>query len=251
MKLTVPGIAAFAVLALVPCTARAQSLSLGVTDGLVTLDAQGVTVGEILARWTNATGAALVNADKLASAPITLQFTNIPERQALTMVLRSAGGYILVGRPDAADPVERIARVIIIAGAPGARTGGSTPPPLLSSGTTAADLNAATARAAAALEAVQSPPPQQPPLVSSAAAERTQLTPGNAYSLPPPVAVAPASTPATQPGASGARASASPSGPSRPGVVAAPPAVPDPPPVYIPSGGAEQQRQQQQQQRTP
>jgi hypothetical protein len=67
-------------------------------SGLVTLVAENVTVREILAEWARLGGTQMVNADKLAGAPVTVTFEAQPEAVVLESLLRSVAGYILYPR---------------------------------------------------------------------------------------------------------------------------------------------------------
>jgi hypothetical protein len=87
-------------LALHPGLAAAQAshVSLVIDQRGVTLDAREATLGEILAEWTRVGGIRVVAADRLADRPVTLQFTNVSEREAFDILLRDIGGYVLGAR---------------------------------------------------------------------------------------------------------------------------------------------------------
>ena len=80
------------VLTVVPARADAQHLQLQMQNGLVTLDAQNVSVRQILAEWARVGGARIVNGEKVMGAPVTLQLNGVPERQALDTILRGVSG---------------------------------------------------------------------------------------------------------------------------------------------------------------
>ncbi|MFI5176944.1 MAG: hypothetical protein ACHQO8_00170 [Vicinamibacterales bacterium] len=67
-------------------------------SGLVTLIAQNVTVREILLEWARVGGTQMVNADKLAGGPVTVQFEAQPESVVLESLLRPTAGWILYPR---------------------------------------------------------------------------------------------------------------------------------------------------------
>ena len=52
----------------------------------------------ILEEWARLGGATIVNGERVAGAPVTLELTNVPERQALDVILRSVAGYMLAPR---------------------------------------------------------------------------------------------------------------------------------------------------------
>ena len=108
-------LAAFvAVLAIVPARADAQHLQLQMQNGLVTLDAQNVTIRQILAEWARVGGARIVNGEKVMGAPVTLQLNGIPERQALDTILRGVSGYMLASRQAAGPGLSQFDRILIM-----------------------------------------------------------------------------------------------------------------------------------------
>ncbi len=76
-------------------------LKLEFKDGFVSLDAKNVTARQILAEWARLGGTKIVNGERIAGAPLTLQLVHVPERQALEIVLRSVSGYMAAPRPVA------------------------------------------------------------------------------------------------------------------------------------------------------
>jgi hypothetical protein len=78
--------------------AGAQQLKLQIGNGRVTLDAQGVTARQILAEWARVGGTKVVGGDKVPGGPLTLHMVDMPERQALDIVLRSAAGFMAAPR---------------------------------------------------------------------------------------------------------------------------------------------------------
>jgi hypothetical protein len=96
----------------------APAVQLVFKDGRVWLAANGATVNEILAEWARAGGTRIVNADRIGSPPLTLDLRDVPEMQALDVVLRSAGGFIAA--PRAAEPggpapsLSRFDRILVL-----------------------------------------------------------------------------------------------------------------------------------------
>lgn len=108
-------LAAFvAVLTLVPARAGAQHLQLQIQNGLVTLDAQNVSVRQILAEWARVGGARIINGEKVMGAPVTLQLNGVPERNAIDSILRGVSGYMLASRQDASSGASRFDRILIM-----------------------------------------------------------------------------------------------------------------------------------------
>ena len=102
---------------LIVCAAAAhaqQPLGLQIANGRVTLHAQNVPVRTILAEWARLGGAKIVNGDRVAGAPVTLDLENVPERQALDIILRGVSGYMLAARDAAASGASIYDRIMIL-----------------------------------------------------------------------------------------------------------------------------------------
>lgn len=94
-----------AVFALLLSAAQAQqSLTLDIKDGRVNLDATSVPARQILAEWAKVGGTKVVGADKITGGPLTLKFVDMPERQALDIILRNVAGYMAAPRLASAAP---------------------------------------------------------------------------------------------------------------------------------------------------
>jgi hypothetical protein len=66
----------------------APGVSLMIRDGKVTLKAEQASLRQILAEWERQGQVRVVGADKLVGAPLTLTLVEIPEKQALDIVMR-------------------------------------------------------------------------------------------------------------------------------------------------------------------
>ncbi len=111
-----------------------QSVKLQFNDGQVTLSAQNAPVRVILAEWARLGGATIVNGDRVAGPPVTLELTGVPERQALDIVLRSVAGYMLAPRREGTAGASAFDRILILPTsvaprnpAPAAAAGGRRP----------------------------------------------------------------------------------------------------------------------------
>lgn len=114
--------------------AAAQSISLSLRDGRVTLVTQNATPAAILAEWARQGQVKVQDGERVPGTPLTLQLDNVPEREALDIVLRGAAGYIAAPRTgQVAGTLSRFDRVIVMAtspGAAGARTASARPTPM-------------------------------------------------------------------------------------------------------------------------
>ena len=70
--------------------AWAQNVRLEFHDGKVNLIAQNASLRAILTEWARLGGTQVVNMERLAGPPVTLQLTDVPEMQALDTILASA-----------------------------------------------------------------------------------------------------------------------------------------------------------------
>ena len=79
-------------------------MKLEINNGRVTLDAMAVPARQILAEWGKVGGTKIVGAEKITGAPLTLKLVNLPERQALDIILRNVAGYMAAPRLASATP---------------------------------------------------------------------------------------------------------------------------------------------------
>jgi hypothetical protein len=85
-------------------------------DGRVTLTAQNVTIRDILAEWARQCGCYVVNADRLAGAPIAvpISFASAPQPDVLRSLLRETGGYALTPRRPGSTSISQYETIYII-----------------------------------------------------------------------------------------------------------------------------------------
>ena len=79
--------------------ARAAGLQLSIQDGKVSIDAQDVTIRQILTEWARVGKTRIVNVERLSGGPITIKLDAVPEKQALEIILRTVPGYMAAPRP--------------------------------------------------------------------------------------------------------------------------------------------------------
>src|SRR5262245_64514757 len=93
--------------------ARAE-VKLSINDGRVTLTATNATIREILTEWARVGNTTVVNAERIASGPITIQLTNVYEEQALDVILRSVSAYLAAPRPELVANSSRFASILVL-----------------------------------------------------------------------------------------------------------------------------------------
>ena len=95
-------------------SASAQVLSLEFHDGRVRLIAENVPVSRILDEWARLGGTKIVNGERVPGAPVTLQLTDVPERQALEIVLRGAAGYMVLARGTVTPGASAFDKILVL-----------------------------------------------------------------------------------------------------------------------------------------
>jgi hypothetical protein len=117
--------------ALTAAPAAAQ-VQMTIKDGRVSLSAKTATPGQILAEWAKVGQTKIVNAERVTGSPLTLELTNVPEVDALDILLRSASGYLLAPRPVPVADASQYDRILILpmssAPSPVAARAPATPP---------------------------------------------------------------------------------------------------------------------------
>jgi hypothetical protein len=108
-------IACAAILLGCAAAASAQAVSLKFEDGRVSLNAQDASIRTILAEWARVGGTKIVNHDRIGGGPVTLELTDVPERQALDVLLRTTAGYVVTARDGSSTGASRLGGVVILA----------------------------------------------------------------------------------------------------------------------------------------
>ena len=78
--------------------AAAGEVRLEIAGGFVTLTASDAPLRQILAEWEKVGGTRIVNAERVAGPPVTLQLQRVPEQEAPAVLLRSVAGYLAAPR---------------------------------------------------------------------------------------------------------------------------------------------------------
>ena len=203
-------------------------------DGRVTVVAKDATLRQIFTEWARVGQTKIVNVERIPGGPISIELTDVPEAQALDVLLRSVSGYMAAPRPTPVANLSRYDRILVMPTPVSTRvsvTGGvpafQQPPPD-DAGDDQSPANVGPARAPVFF--LPGPTPQ---VVNPAAqGGMPTVVPGIGGAIPAPIN-APATIPALFPGApttTGSSPTAAPGGSSVPGmVVPAPTAQPGQP----------------------
>ena len=114
----------------VASAAAAGELTVKIADGRATVIARDVPVRQILAEWARVGNTRIVGGEKLLGGPISIELINVPEKEALDVLLRTAAGYLAAPRPPSVAGASLYDRVVVLATsrAPAAAAGLSPPP---------------------------------------------------------------------------------------------------------------------------
>lgn len=122
-------------------TVWAQQVKIAFHDGQVSVDSNGAAPRTILAEWSKIGGTNIINGERVSGAPLTLKLVDVPESQALEIILRSVAGYMAAprGNTPGASRYDRIlvlpTSTIQVAAAPVGRSAPSSAQPGQSTGT--------------------------------------------------------------------------------------------------------------------
>jgi len=95
-------------------SAAFAEVQLSIQDGRVTLVARDATVRQILTEWARVGQTTIVNLDRIPGGPLTLELNNIPEPQALDVLLRTLSGYMAAPRPQTAANLSQYDRIVVM-----------------------------------------------------------------------------------------------------------------------------------------
>jgi len=103
-------------------------------NGRVSIVAKDATVRQILTEWARVGQTKIVNVERIPGGPVTLELNNVPESQALEVLLRAMSGYIAAPRPVDVANLSRFDRIIVMptlaSARPPAAAASSAPPPV-------------------------------------------------------------------------------------------------------------------------
>ncbi len=89
-------------------------VQISIHDGRVTLVAKDATVRQILTEWARVGRTRIVNIERIAGAPITMELTNVPEQEALDLLMRSFSGYLVAPRASIIADASQFDRIIVL-----------------------------------------------------------------------------------------------------------------------------------------
>jgi hypothetical protein len=108
----------FALGSLVLCPPRADAgqLRMEFRDGTVSISAVEVPLSQVLSEWARLGQTRIVNLEKVSGAPLTVELANVPEKQALEVLLRNVPGYLVAARTVPTGGGSQFDRIVVMPG---------------------------------------------------------------------------------------------------------------------------------------
>src|ERR1035437_125833 len=95
-------------------------------NGRVTLVAKDVTVRQILTEWARIGQTKIINLERIPGGPVSMELNNVPEAQALDVLLRSVAGYLAAPRPVDVANLSHFDRIVVMPTSAAPRPAAST-----------------------------------------------------------------------------------------------------------------------------
>ena len=103
-------------LVLCPLRADAGQLRMEFRDGTVSISAVDVPLSQVLSEWARLGQTRIVNLEKVSGAPLTVELANVPEKQALEVLLRNLPGYLVAARTVPTGAGSQFDRIVVMPG---------------------------------------------------------------------------------------------------------------------------------------
>jgi len=109
----------------------AAEVQLSIHDGRVSIVAKDATIRQILSEWARVGRTNIVNVDRIPGGPISLELKDVPEAEALDILLRTLSGYMAAPRSAQRSDVSQFETVVVMptTAPPPSRTAGVAPAP--------------------------------------------------------------------------------------------------------------------------
>jgi hypothetical protein len=95
-------------------TTASADVHVSMTDGRVSVEAKDATVRQILAEWARVGQTKIVNAERIAGGPITIELKDVPEKDALAVLLRTVSGYVAAPRAVPVSGASVYDRILVL-----------------------------------------------------------------------------------------------------------------------------------------
>jgi hypothetical protein len=104
-------------------------VQLTIQNGRVSLMAKDATVRQILTEWARVGQTKILNVERIPGGPLTLELTDVPEQEALDVLLRSISGYMAAPRAMASANLSRFDRIVVMPTTAPPRSAAAAAPP--------------------------------------------------------------------------------------------------------------------------
>jgi hypothetical protein len=99
---------------LLSCPSAFADVQLSIQNGRVSIVAKDATIRQILTEWARVGEIKILNVERIPGGPLTLELTDVPEQQALDVLLRSVSGYMAAPRTAVAANLSRFDRIVVM-----------------------------------------------------------------------------------------------------------------------------------------
>jgi hypothetical protein len=123
-------------LCLLTASTASAEVKMTMQNGRVSIVAKDATLRQIMTEWARVGQTKIVNVERIPGGPMTIELNNVPEEQALAMLMRPLSGYLAAPRAVDAPNASRYDRILVmptVAAARPAATASSAPPPVFQS----------------------------------------------------------------------------------------------------------------------
>jgi hypothetical protein len=114
---------------LIAVSTASADVQLTLQGGRVSIVAKDATVRQILTEWARVGQTKIVNVERIPGGLVSIELNNVPESQALEVLLRAMSGYIAAPRAVDVANLSRFDRIIVMPTLAGARPPASSAPP--------------------------------------------------------------------------------------------------------------------------
>src|SRR5262252_2632595 len=118
-----------AAIVLLSASMASADVQLSLQNGRVTIVAKDASVRQILMEWARVGKTKIVNVERIPGGPMTIELHNVPETQALDILMRTLSGYITAPRAEEAANLSQFDRIIVMPTIASARPAPAAAPP--------------------------------------------------------------------------------------------------------------------------
>jgi len=107
-------LASAVIFAAVTASSVFADVSVSIANGRVSVVARDATLRQILDEWARVGQTKIVNLERIGGAPMTIELTNVPEAEALDILLRPVSGFMAAPRSAQAGTLSQFDRIVVM-----------------------------------------------------------------------------------------------------------------------------------------